>query len=440
MDQMPTPLLPRLIDLFRGSGPYGSSGWTKNRWFRRVVALVILVLIGWGMRQGVARVRENEVGVQINNLTGELIAQERVGYYVCFPYLTQFYVLDKTIQRLDLGFRQGTGGAGRDLKLKTADGSDVSLDVIIDFKVIPSKAAEVLRRSGPGLRFAETWIEPFARHICLSAFGQLTSEQMYDAAMRNEQAQMAAKQMNQRLSPFGIETVSVLPGEFRFYKEYEEVIQQKKLADQQVEEQQAQARAAMEDQERQLVEATKQAQTRLASVQGECENMLIAAKAEAEKTKKKADALLNATRLAADAALYKDTRDASGQKVKMLAEAEGMEQMRKAMVGDGGLSMIGMEYARHLSQIKFSATPIARDPSVHQFAVQPGEAAAAVESSGRPPSAPADGVTPPSPPAARPRPSAPMPNTAGPRTESGVPQPVVRPAQPVVPPQGGGQP
>jgi regulator of protease activity HflC (stomatin/prohibitin superfamily) len=376
MSEMPTPLLPRLLSAIRGSGARPPGRWYANKWVRGLALLVVAILAVLVLRQGVFRVRENEVGVQVNNLTGELALKERVGYHFAVPYMSQFYVLDKTFQRLDLGWRQ-RGGLSRDIKLKTADGSNVSLDVTINFKLIPEKAVEVLRRSGQGTSFIDTWIEPFARHACFACFGQLTSEEIYDAVKRNEKAQAAVKELNERLGPYGIDVVAVIPGDFRFYREYEEVIQEKKLADQQVEEQQAQARAALQEQDLKIVEATKAAQSRLAAFAGECQNKLIQAKAEADKTKREAEGQYAATVLAADASLYTASKQAEAQKAAMLAEAEGMDQMRKAMAGDGGLSMVGLEYARRLDQIHFSATPIATEPSVHQFAFQPGVAAGA---------------------------------------------------------------
>ncbi|HEY3244030.1 MAG TPA: SPFH domain-containing protein, partial [Phycisphaerae bacterium] len=401
----PPPLLLRLGAFFKGPGN-GIRGRWRGRWPRRILLLALVVVLIYVMQHGIARVRETEVGVQVDNLTGELVLRDRAGYHLFVPYLSQFYVLDRTSQRLDLSWRQGPGGAGRDLKLKTADGSNVSLDMIINFKLIPDKAPQVLRRSGTGLRFAETWIEPFARHVCFSSFGQLTTEEMYDAAKRNERAQESLTELNARLGPYGIEVVSVIPGEFRFYKEYEQVIQEKKLADQQVEEQQAQARASLQDQERQLVEATKRAETRLASFQGECANRMIQAEADANKVRREADGRYSATVLSADASLYSADKQATGTKATLLAEADGMEQMRRALAGDGGLGMIGLEYAKRLGHIRFSATPITREPSIHQFAMDAGalaagsaeaaRAAAQGPSVGRPPETPqpAPGVPP----------------------------------------------
>jgi len=431
----PTPLLPRLWSAIREMGLFCPTHWLANRWVRRTALLVILVLLLVVMSQGIAHVRETEVGVQVDNLRGELALKERAGYHIHIPYLTTFYVLDKTIQRLDLSWRQGPGGVGRDLKLKTADGSNVSLDMVINFMLIPDKAAEVLRRSGPGTSFTKTWIEPFARHVCFSWFGQLTSEEMYDAAKRNERAQAAVKEMNEKLGPYGIAVVAVIPGEFRFYKEYEQVIQEKKLADQQVEEQQAQARSAEQDQIRQIVEATKKAETRLAAFEGECANRLIQAEAEANKMKREADGQYAATKLAADGAFYSDSQDAVGQKALLLSEAEGLEQMRKAMAGDGGLSMIGREYAKHLGSIRFSATPIARDPWIQQFAVQPSAAAAATVAPAKSSSAaqegavPSGGATPSLPPRSPPSPPPRGPSPNAPHGESELPRPP-RPAPP----------
>jgi regulator of protease activity HflC (stomatin/prohibitin superfamily) len=422
----PEPLLPRLFAMFGRARAAGGKRWWKNRWARRAVAVVVLAgLIGIGS-QGIARVRENEVGVRVDELSGNLALEERVGYHVFIPFLQRLYVLDRTIQRLDLGWKQGIGAGSKDLKLMTADGSSVSLDVMIHYKLIPEKAVEVLQHSGQGTRFTESWVEQFARQICLNSFGQLSTEEMYDAAKRNERAQAALTEMNGKLGLYGIEVVAVSPGEFRFYAEYEKVIQDKKLADQQVEQQQAEARAAQEKQERQLVEANKQAQARLAGVQGECENQLIEAKAAAEKTKREADGNYAALLLKADADLYAATKQALGTKATMLAQAEGMEQMRKAMIGDGGLSMIGMEYAKRLAKIRFSATPIAREPSIQQFAVQPEAAAAttteADSSSSRPvramptPAAGSTGV-----------PAVPGSATVSPPGQRPAPRPALRP-------------
>ncbi|MCX7017070.1 MAG: SPFH domain-containing protein [Candidatus Sumerlaeota bacterium] len=384
------------VSLLWSTGIFHPEEWPIRRMLGTAIGLCAALFLLAVARQGIAHVREEQVGVLVNNLTGNLELRDRVGYHIFCPYLAKFYVLDKTIQRLDLTFAQKPGAMAQDVKLKTVDGSNVSLDVVIDFKLIPEKAVEILRRSGDDLKFVATWVEPFARHTCFASFSQLTTEEMYDAAKRNERAQAALKDLNDQLGPHGVNVVAVIPGEFRFYKEYEEVIQQKKLADQQVEEQQAQARAAQQDQERQIIEATKKSEAKLVGFDGECANRIIQAQAEADKTRREADGRYGATVLNADAEFFSMGKQAEGTRATLLAEAEGTQKKSQAMVGDGGVAMVGMEYAKRLKSIRFAASPIAREPTVQQFAVQPGEAAAV-------------GAQPAPAPAAKPAPPAPRP-------------------------------
>lgn len=353
----------------KGSRVFHPDEWPVRKMLRRSLVLGLLIFGVGVLRHSVIRVRENQVGVMVDNLRGNMVLKERVGYHLFIPYLTDFYVLDRTLQRLDLAWA-GSGGGGRDIKLKTADGSNVSLDVSVTFKLDPKEAVNILRRSGRDRRFAETWMEPFVRQACLSSFGQLTTEEMYDAARRNEATQEALEMLNEALGVHGLEVVVLLPGEFRFYREYERVIQEKKLADQEVEEQQAQARALKEDQHRQLVEARKRAEARLEEFAGECAGRLIQAQSEAEKMRREADVKYATAVLAADAGLYRDEQEATGRKALLFAEADAVESRRMAMAGLGGMSMVGMEYAKRLARVRFSGTPITREPSVRQFAME----------------------------------------------------------------------
>ncbi|RJP25920.1 MAG: SPFH domain-containing protein [Candidatus Omnitrophota bacterium] len=344
--------------------------WNWKRMFRFIVLLFLLVFGAAILSQGITRVHEQQVGIHINNVTGKIQQKERVGYHFHFPYVSSFYTLDKTIHRLDFSWSARGNEARKEIQLKTGDGSHVSLDVTISFKLIPEKAVAVLQGSGAGKRFADLWIDPYARQLALEMFGQLTTEEMYNAQQRNEKAVQCLEKMNECLNPQGIEVIAFILGDFRFYKEYEEVIQQKKLADQQVEEQQAQARASRQDQERQIVESVKKSQVRIREFEGECEYRLIQARAEARKIKREGDQYLQTMIFAADAAIYSASQEAVGVRANLLAEADGMERMRQALSGEGGVGLIGLEYARRLQETRFTGTPITRDAQIRQFSVQ----------------------------------------------------------------------
>ena len=374
----------RFLSALRATRVFHPEEWPLRTMIGTAVAVALILFALALARHGFAHVKESEVGVLADNLKDELILKSRVGYHFFLPYAANFYVLDKKIQKLSLTWDQGPGTqSGRDVKLKTVDGNNVSLDITISYKLIPEKAVEVLRSSGTGMQFGETWVEPFARHSCFATFGQLTTEELYDAAKRNKMAQAAQDEMNATLTNYGIEVIAVLPGDFRFYREYEQVIQEKKLADQEVEEQQAQARAAMEDQDRQIIVTRKEVETRLATFEGDSTNKLIQAQAEAARLKREGEGQSKVTMLTADSALYSTTQQAAGRRATLLAEADGMKQQREAMSGDGGASMVALEYAKRLNSIHFAGTAVLKQPVIQQLSVQPGEAAAATQGGAR---------------------------------------------------------
>lgn len=370
-----TPLTLTALKVLKATRILDPAAWQVKRLATLVLVMVLVVVaVGVG-RHGVVRINENQVGILANNLTRTLTLQPRVGYHFFLPYISRIYVLDKTIQRLELTWAQ-RGAPPRDIKLRVADGSQVSLDLTVDFKLRPEDAVRVIQRSGPGDRFARLWMEASARHYALKAFGSLTMEQLYDAELRAAKAQLVQESMNKALSPEGIEVVAVIPGEFRFYAEYERIIQDKKLADQQVEEQQAQARAAQEDQERRIIEMQKELEVRKASFAAEMAARLVQAQADAEKRRREADGQYSRAKLQADSRLYTMERQAKAALEKGSAEAEGLAKTREAMRGDGGLNTAALEYARQLEKIRITGTPITRDPAVRQFSVEAGEAAA----------------------------------------------------------------
>ncbi|NCC51677.1 MAG: hypothetical protein EOM20_10720 [Spartobacteria bacterium] len=376
----PSPLKRRLRDeawaVLEATHLFDPSVWRVKRLMRLLLlAVLVVVLVGVG-RHGMVRIHEHQVGVRLNNLTGKLSLAPHAGYQFYIPYLANMYLLDKTLHRLELTWAQ-RGGDPRDVRLKVADGSQVSLDLTLNFKINPGMAVEILRKSGREGRFAHLWIESLARNYALQYFGQLTMEQFYDANQRRDKAEAVREGMNRSLRDEGIEIVAVIPGEYRFYAEYEKIIQEKKLADQQVEEQQAQARAAQEDQERRIIEKKKEIEARRMSFDAEMAARFSQAGADAEKHRRESDGQYRRKLLQADTMLYTAQKQAEAALEQGRAEAEGLTRNREAMQGEGGLNMVALEYAHQLQKMRITGTPIARDPALRQLAVNADEISAA---------------------------------------------------------------
>jgi hypothetical protein len=110
---------------------------------------------------------------------------------------------------------------------------------------------------------------------------------------------------------------------------------------------------------------------------------LLQADADADRIKREADGYFTTKTFESDGAFAKAENLAKGQRAMLLADAEGMEQRRLALTGEGGVNLVGLEYAKRLAGVRFSGTPIAREPQVQQFSVQPASPAAG-ENSSRP--------------------------------------------------------
>ncbi|NQU44556.1 hypothetical protein HQ520_14795, partial [bacterium] len=246
------------------------------RYFRGTIILalvaVLLVVVGLLVTIRVERVSGTEVGVKLNNLTGDMSVLTRQGTHIYNGLLSTFHVLDRTVQRLEMtatpdrGDRRGAD----DVRVKTIDGSDVFLDLTINYRMLidPESVKKVLLTSGSGNAYKAKWVRDYSRSICRTVFGELTTEQFYDSAELNMKKLQAKDEINENLKPFGLEVMEVVAEKFRFHEEYEAKIQEKKLADQEVEEQLSKANAARQNQIRLRVEAEKRLEVAVASYTG----------------------------------------------------------------------------------------------------------------------------------------------------------------------------
>jgi regulator of protease activity HflC (stomatin/prohibitin superfamily) len=333
----------------------GRGQWLKlreNETARRLLVGGVLAAVVVTLAiSSLVRIREGEVGVFVNNLTGSVAVEVQAGYSVVLPWMFSFYRLDRRVQSLSMTELGGGGfDAGDAVKIKTADGSNVSLDIQVTYRLLPERAAEVLKSAGPGMAFGQLWVRSAIRAMSAREFGKLTTEQIYDATLRNERAQAALAALNEELAGRGVEVVGVVPQDFRFYKDYEEIIKKKKLADQEVEEQQAQARLAVEERNKKVGEATHAGQAKVKTAEGE-----------AERLRTEVDGYVQRVKLEAEGALATAEKKAEGTLAIGMSEAQGMAEAARAVNGPGGVNLVAVEYAKVLGKIAFTGVPVMQE-------------------------------------------------------------------------------
>ncbi len=323
------------------------------------ITLVILIIVG-GRRLTWKEIQADQVAVIINNITGNIKTIDRAGAVVYYPFIQDLYILDKREQEAPMASSNISADfpQGNPIILKTRDGGDVSIDLIIQYKLISKLANKVVQDTGIGEVFKEKWIWDYARTICRYEFGDLSISEFPDSAKREEKIRASTDELNNLLNPHGIFVTSLNFIDYRYYREYAEKIHERRLADKEVEEQVQRASAARKNQDRVVTEETKKLDVAISRFWGTLHQMEIDAKAEASKIRDSGKAYLIKANLDADADYDRLEKEAASILAIRKAEAEGLFALKKALEGAGGRNLVKMEYARRLRNANIIGTPV----------------------------------------------------------------------------------
>lgn len=311
-----------------------------------------------------------QVGIMLDRFSGEITVVEESGAKIYNGIRHSFSVLDKTLQTLEMTEARGRGDrSGKDdLKIKTIDGSDVYVDIKVQYRIMTAEADVVVTASGLRDNYKQKWARDYARSIVRNYLGELTTEEFYDASKRDAKLVLARNDLNTRLNPFGLNIGSiVIPQRPQFYAEYEEMIKKKKLADQAVLEEQSKALAAKQKQQTLIVQETNLKNVAVEQYEGAMRQAVIEAEADSNRLRKDAEAYYERVTINATAKLYEQIQTAEGIIAQKTAEAEGISEMNKALSAPGGRNMVKLEYARKLQGIAISGKPFTLEGHTERF-------------------------------------------------------------------------
>jgi regulator of protease activity HflC (stomatin/prohibitin superfamily) len=296
-----------------------------------LLLLAVLLLSGCAMKSTAA----TEVGVRTKKfaLVGEKGVEDRIyppgGTYFFIPFLNDWHTFDTKLQNLEMVIdaQRGDRKTRDDLLFKTVDGNDISLDVIVAYRINPEKAPYILQNvAANDQEVKEKILRTVARSRPRDIFGELKTEEFYVADYRQKKAEAAQKELSRILEPMGIIVERVLPKDYRFNPAYQKAIEGRKVADQQSEQNKSATRAAVEDYKRKVEDA-----------KGEVNKMVARADGEFQQAKIEADAYFSRQKNIAEAI-----------QVEGEAEAEGIRKMNEALVGTGGETMVKLRLAEAL--------------------------------------------------------------------------------------------
>ena len=164
------------------------------------------------------------------------------------------------------------------------------------------------------------------------------------------------------LSPHGLRVVRIVTPNPKFDERYERAIEERKEADQEVEELNARAEQLEQVRVQRLAAVRKEKEVEMQTLEGELSKNLLAAERDAIRIQRGADAFA-ATRIAeGQAELAKLTADAEGLTQKYTKEAEGIASRAKALEQRGEV-VVREALVEKLLGVKFTFVPYSRDPA-----------------------------------------------------------------------------
>ena len=288
-----------------------------------------------------------EVGVVTRKITlfgllGKTGIQEEVyapGATYTFPaFFTDWATYDVSLQNLTMvkDSKRGDRSTEDDIEFKTVDGNDIRVDITVAWQVDPKRAAYVLAKVGRSTdEVKEKLVRPACRSVVRDILNSLHSEDFYVSDKRFAKATEARDVLDSVLRPEGVLVSQVIFGEHHFHPLYEQVIREKKLAEQNSERLRSEARAAAEQSKSNLERAKGTVSQQLAEASGN----------------------LDQVKLRADAAFYENQKKAEAIVAEKKAKAQAIRKQNEALAGTGGKTMVKLRLAEALQGKKILFVP-----------------------------------------------------------------------------------
>lgn len=202
------------------------------------LALGVLALLASrsGRLRTVEYVADDRIGVLVDHRTGELRPIEQAGYRFVLPGLQAM----RTLERAPVEFRmQGGRRLGDDavpyLVVGARDGSRLWFDsVVIQYQMDAVHAARALTDTGPGEGSRGAFVDAYARPVLAEEFGRFSAGEIVQPENRRAAVERAQARLVELLAAHGIALREISVSRPRFEDRYEQTIERRKVAEQEI--------------------------------------------------------------------------------------------------------------------------------------------------------------------------------------------------------------
>lgn len=320
-----------------------------------IAAIVSIVIIAVSLRVCIIKIGVDQIGVKtvVWGVKRGIVKRDfGPGWHRNVPGTVQWEIYDNTVQTLEMTEEHAGTPAGHDerdvLKVRTKDDYDVSVDLMIKYRIKKGEAWALRRDIGTTERYKQI-VENEARDIARSIFGKMGELDLYNPSQKRKRALEGKELHNKRLEKRHVEIIDWLILDIRFDPGLDRKIKSIKVAELEEILNISKGMAAEQRGTTQTIDAETEAvaleiggdkQAKLVVMEARTANKIIEimAKANQYMVQKKAEG-----------DRYKAEKTADGTFLIAKARADGEKLRRTAMQGLGGNMIVAIEAAKNLN-------------------------------------------------------------------------------------------
>lgn len=283
--------------------------------------LLFMLLVGFASYHSTD---STEVGVRTIKWLGTRGVENRVyqpgAAYFFLPFINDWDTFDTRLQIVEMK-------QDEQLVLKTRDGNDLYVDVVLSYRMDPQRAPYIRQFvAADDIELREKVFKTVARSRTRDFLGMLSTDEFTHTEARNKAVDEAKVGLQKIYQEYGLILERVAIMDYRFDPDYLKVITDKKVAEAKTSEVRAQIEAQREGNKRMLNESSGIVKAMLATMQGQYTNTVSAA-----------DADFDQKRIIAEAVLTEGTN-----------LAVTISKQREAMATAGGETQVQLAFATNL--------------------------------------------------------------------------------------------
>ncbi|MBW1714182.1 MAG: hypothetical protein JRJ59_13695 [Deltaproteobacteria bacterium] len=324
---------------------------------KRIIISLFILLVGgsyFAFKFCRTSLEDDEIGVRVNNIPyfhkvyGDNITE--AGDYFTFPKLLVIYRIPKTAMSIDMAEEHSNGDKisilkydarteNESVRVKTADGNDVWVELIVKFQVAPVSAHKALMniglKRGDIKKDLENLVNSMTRGVVRARLASLNSEEIQNGELLTKKIDRAKEDLDKKLFDFGIDITALSWQRVKLHKDYQQVWNDKIKANEDAAEAIERAKKLVIQVETNRLRAEGAANAMIEVAKGRKARVLQEAKAEEDALKQNAQAM----------------------KVKYEELAKGLADLTRELAATGGDQHIGLAIAQALQGKKIIIVP-----------------------------------------------------------------------------------